>query len=120
MRPTSMYMYMYANIKGLKMFSIHVQCIMNYTVICFFRGKNIFVRRKHTKIILTNIIIQRKFLERIFTTSTRNKNLYYAEIFWHKIYYTKKNKLRYAKRILKIGWLLKLRTEWNRTEQDAP
>ena len=50
----------------------HCPLHMSSNVYChslFFRcGKNIFVRRKHTKIFYTNIILQRKFLQQIIRT----------------------------------------------------
>ena len=51
-----------------------VQCCMHskltYRNSLFFHCKNIFVRSKWTKIIFTNLIIQRKNFERIFRTTT--------------------------------------------------
>ena len=70
---------------------------------CFFHSKNIFMCRKHTKIIFTNIIIQRRFFKRIFRMSTLNEN-YFTQDFWAKIYWTILKKIYSATSIVSFSW----------------
>ena len=120
----SIYMYivtgptpMYAKIKGLRVFSIHlwltILSFASFVVKIFPCVENAL--KLFPQIKLYNVNFMNKCLQQ-----ARERKIDLHQSFWHKIHYTKKNNLRYAKRILKIGQLLKLRTEWNRTERDAP
>ena len=65
----------------------------HYAVIRIFRRKNIFVRRKSTKIIFTDIIVQRKFFE---ANSHLHRNYFMQTFFARKFTRLKKSKLRHV------------------------